>query len=73
MRDQHTSVQALAPLGLSICGVARELGLDRKTARRFTQALSGDDAVACAISRPAVVDRYSPTQTAGGSKAATTP
>ena len=60
MRDQHAAVQALAARGLGIRGIARELGLDRKTARRFTQALTGDDAVARAISRPAVLDRYQP-------------
>ena len=48
------------PAGWVIRGIARELGLDRKTARRFTQALTGDDAVARAISRPAVIDRYQP-------------
>ena len=60
MRDQHAAVQALAARGLGIRGIARELGLDRKTARRFTQALTGDDAVARAISRPTVLDRYQP-------------
>ena len=60
MRDQHATVQALAARGLGIRGIARELGLDRKTARRFTQALTGDDAVARAISRPAALDRYQP-------------
>ena len=60
MRDQHAAVQALAARGLGIRGIARELSLDRKTARRFTQALTGDDAVARAISRPTVLDRYQP-------------
>jgi hypothetical protein len=34
--------------------------VDRKTARRFAQAVTPDDAVARAISRPAVLDHYQP-------------
>ena len=60
MRDQHAAIQALAARGLGIRAIARELGVDRKTARRFTQALTGDDAVARAVSRPTVLDRYQP-------------
>jgi transposase len=60
MRDQHATVQALAARGLGIRAIARELGADRKTARRFVQALTAEDAVARAISRPTVLDRYQP-------------
>jgi transposase len=42
------------------CAIARELGVDRKTARRFAHAATGDEAVARAISRPTVLDRYQP-------------
>jgi transposase len=60
MRDQHAAVQALASRGLGLRAIARDLGIDRKTARRFAQAITGDDAVARAISRPTVLDRYRP-------------
>jgi ketosteroid isomerase-like protein len=60
MRDQHTAVQALAARGLGLRAIARELRVDRKTARRFAHAATGDEAVARAISRPTVLDRYQP-------------
>jgi transposase len=60
MRDQHAAVQALAARGLGLRAIARELGVDRKTARRFAHAATGDEAVARAISRPTVLDRYQP-------------
>jgi hypothetical protein len=60
MRDQHAAVQALAARGLCLRAIARELGVDRKTARRFAHATTGDQAVARAISRPTVLDRYQP-------------
>jgi transposase len=60
MRDQHAAVQALAVRGLGLRAIARELGVDRKTARRFAHAATGDEAVARAISRPTVLDRYQP-------------
>jgi transposase len=60
MRDQHAAVQALAARGLGLRAIARELGADRKTARRFAHATTGDEAVARAISRPTVLDRYQP-------------
>jgi hypothetical protein len=34
--------------------------VDRKTARRFAQAATSDEAVARAVSRPTVLDRYRP-------------
>jgi transposase len=58
MRDQHAAVQALAARGLGLRAIARELGVDRKTVRRFAHAATGDEAVARAISRPTVLDRY---------------
>ena len=42
------------------CAIARELGVDRKTGRRFAQAATSDEAVARAVSRPTVLDRYQP-------------
>ena len=58
MRDQHAEVQALAVRGMGLRAIVRELGVDRKTARRFAHAATGDEAVARAISRPTVLDRY---------------
>jgi transposase len=60
MRDQHAAVQALAARGLGLRAIARGLGVDRKTVRRFAHATTGDEAVARAISRPTVLDRYQP-------------
>ena len=60
MRDQHAAVQALAARGLSLRAIARELGADRKTVRRFAHATTSDEAVARAISWPTVLDRYQP-------------
>jgi transposase len=60
MRDQHATVQALAARGLGLRAIARELGVDRKTARRFAHAATSDEAVARTISRPTVLDRYQP-------------
>jgi transposase len=57
MRDQHAAVQALYVRGMGLRAIARELGIDRKTVRRFAHA-TGDEAVARAISRPTVLDRY---------------
>lgn len=58
MKDQHAAVQALHARGMGLRGIARELGVARKTARRFAHAVTPDDAVARAISRPTVLDRY---------------
>jgi len=60
MRDQHAAVQALYARGLGMRAIVRELGVDRKTVRRFAHATTGDEAVARAISRPTVLDRYQP-------------
>jgi transposase len=60
MRDQHAAVQALTARGLGLRAIARELGVDRKTARRFVHAATSDEAVARAVSRPTVLDRYQP-------------
>jgi transposase len=60
MRDQHAEVQALAARGMGLRAIARELGVGRKTARRFVHAATADEAVARAICRPTVLDRYQP-------------
>jgi len=60
MRDQHAAVQALYARGMGLRAIARELGADRKTVRRFAHAATGDQAIARAIARPTVLDRYQP-------------
>jgi hypothetical protein len=60
MRDQHAAVQALLARGMGVRAVARELNVDRKTARRFARAATSDDVVARAVSRPVILDRYQP-------------
>jgi hypothetical protein len=60
------------PAAWGLRAIARELGADRKTGRRFAHATS-DEAVARAISRPTVLDRTSLTCTAGGPRAAAAP
>ncbi len=60
MRDQHAEVQALAARGLGLRAIARELGVNRKTARRFVQAATSDDAVARAHLPAHRLDRYQP-------------
>src|SRR5689334_5877692 len=42
MRDQHAAIQALAARVLGLRAIARELGADGKTARRFAHATTGD-------------------------------
>jgi hypothetical protein len=59
MRDQHAAVQALYARGMGLRAIARKLGIDRKTVRRFAYA-TGDEAVARAITRPTALDRYQP-------------
>jgi len=60
MRDQHAAVAAPAARGLGLRAIARELGVDRKTARRFAQAATAGQAVARAVSRPTILDRCQP-------------
>src|SRR5215468_1447930 len=51
------AVQALYARGMGLRAIARELGADRKTVRRFAHAATGDQAIARAIARPTVLDR----------------
>jgi Transposase/zinc-finger of transposase IS204/IS1001/IS1096/IS1165 len=51
MREQHAAARNLRDEGAGLRAIARALGLDRKTARRFAQAATADDAVARTVSR----------------------
>ena len=46
IRERHTAVQELLTRGLSISGISRELGLDRRTMRRFARAIDIDELLA---------------------------
>src|SRR5262249_59351912 len=59
-RDQPAAVRARDAGGRGLRAIARELGIARKPVRRFAHATTGDEAVARAISRPTVLDRYQP-------------
>jgi transposase len=59
-RERYSAVQALRVEGNGIRAVARELGLDRKTARRFFNATSVEELLAASLSRTSVLDEYKP-------------
>ena len=60
LRERYAAVQALRAEGKGIRAIARELCLDRKTARRFFYATSAEDLLAKSLSRASVLDRYKP-------------
>jgi len=73
MRDQHAAVQALRVRGMGLRGIARELGVDRKTARRFATLSPGMRRWPGRCPGPPCWTATSRTCTAGGTRAATTP
>jgi transposase len=60
IRERHAAVQSLRAQGKGIRAVARELQLDRKTARRHYQAASADGLAAKATSRSSLLDEHKP-------------
>jgi transposase len=60
IRERFTAVQALRTEGKGIREIARELALDRKTARRHAMAGSADELVAKTTSRPSLLDEFKP-------------
>jgi len=60
LRKRHAAVQALRAGGKGIRAIARELHLDRKTARRFYYATSVEELLAVTLSRTSVLDEYKP-------------
>ncbi|MGW3473639.1 transposase, partial [Saccharopolyspora sp. NPDC000995] len=60
IRERFTDVQALRAQGKGIRAIARELRLDRKTARRFSLARSAEELVVKATSRASLLDEHKP-------------
>jgi transposase len=60
IRERHAAVQALHAQGMGLRTIARELDLDRKTVRRFTQAADPEDLLVKTLSRSALLDAYKP-------------
>ena len=59
-RERHAAVQVLRAQGSGIRAVARELNLDRKTARRFFYATSAEELLAKTLNRPSLLDDFKP-------------
>ena len=59
-RERYAAVQALRQRGRSITAIGRELGLDRRTARRFVRAEHVEDLLAKARSRESLLDAFKP-------------
>ncbi|MEV5544004.1 transposase [Saccharopolyspora shandongensis] len=60
IRERFADVQALRAQGKGIRAIARELRLDRKTARRFSLARSAEELVVKATSRASLLDEHKP-------------
>jgi transposase len=58
--ERYDAVQRLHTQGMGLRSIAKELSIDRKTARRFVTASSPDDVIAAATSRVAVLDEFVP-------------
>jgi transposase len=59
-RERYAAIQALRAQGKGIRAIARELTLDRKTARRFFHATSVEDLLAKTLNRPSLLDDFKP-------------
>jgi transposase len=59
-RERHAAVQALRAQGQGIRAIAKELNLDRKTARRFFYATGVEELLAKTLNRPTLLDDYKP-------------
>lgn len=59
-RERHAAVQALRAQGEGIRAIARELDLDRKTARRFFYATNVEQLLAKTLNRPTLLDEHKP-------------
>ncbi|MEU6711677.1 ISL3 family transposase [Nonomuraea sp. NPDC046802] len=60
IRERHAVVHFLRAEGHGLREIARQLGLDRKTIRRFAQASSADDLVAKTLTRDTLLDAHMP-------------
>ena len=59
-RERHADVQRLRVAGRSISVIARELGLDRRTTRRYARAENAEDLLVRARSRGSLLDPFKP-------------
>jgi transposase len=59
-RERYAAVQALRAQGSGIRAIARELNLDRKTARRFFYATGAEELLAKTLNRPSLLDDFKP-------------
>lgn len=60
MNDQHAAVQAYRPRDTGLPAIGRELGVNRKTTRRFAQADTSDQEAARALVAAQGPGRYQP-------------
>jgi len=60
IQHRYATIQALQADGHGLRHIARQLGLDRKTVRRFTQATSADDILAKTLDRARLLDAHKP-------------
>lgn len=58
--ERYEAVQRLRAEGKGLRTIARELDIDRKTARRFALAADPDDVIAAATSRATMIDEFTP-------------
>ncbi|WP_433709690.1 ISL3 family transposase [Nocardia sp. CA-084685] len=58
--ERYDAVQRLRGQGMGLRTIAKELGIDRKTARRFAAASDPEDVIAAATSRAALLDDFVP-------------
>jgi transposase len=61
--QRHTRVHELLARGLTISAISRQLGLDRKTVRRFARVARPEDLLASGGSRPSRLDPFVPYMT----------
>jgi hypothetical protein len=59
-RERYAAIQELRKRGRSISAISRELRLDRRTVRRFTQATDVEQVLVWARSRSSLLDAFKP-------------
>lgn len=59
-RDRHAAVRELRERGTSIAAISRELGLDRRTVRRFVRTSNAEELLGNTGPRSSLLDAYKP-------------
>jgi DNA-binding NarL/FixJ family response regulator len=59
-QERYDEIHTLRGLGKGMRTIGDELGLDRKTVRRFLQAVSVEELLAKTASRAELLDEYKP-------------